>query len=308
MKLHPILASRFYADGGTMFGLVPRTIWQQFLVPDEFNRIPQNMNTWLIETDDGEFGLLDVGCGNPSWMSDKQRQIAGVDPCWHLQGALRTHGIDMTDIGFIALTHLHWDHAGAIGRVLDDGGVEHTFPNADVFICDDEWQLATSGDPLLFRAYPSATIAPIEALPENRRHCLAATESIIRPGIRFAHTGGHTGGHCAIVFDEGSYEICHPEIAILGSTRRAVYAGDVCPSQHHLRLVYHTAYDTYPMQTRQWKRTHLPLMAEQQDVLLFDHDVESIAATLQAHPQLEITPSTRLATMPEACAPGNAVC
>ncbi|MDA1044254.1 MAG: hypothetical protein O3C57_03415, partial [Verrucomicrobia bacterium] len=103
-----------------------------------------------------------------------------------------------------------------------------------------------------------------------------------------------TEGHCCIVFMPGTVELCHPDAGALPSFARAVYAGDVCPTQHHLRLVFHTAYDTTPMQTRRWKYETFPTMVKQRDLLLFDHDPELAGGLLQTHPQLEVTPSHTL--------------
>lgn len=290
-----MIASRFRSDGGTLFGLVPKAIWQKFYEADANNLIQQNLNTWLIQTDDNEFGLLDLGCGDPAWLTDKQRAISGIDSRWYLKEALQAHGLGFDQIGFVILTHLHWDHAGGIGRVHASGEIEHTFPQAQVYIHAREWELATSGDPLLFKAYPHTTVAPLQALPGKQRKLITDTNAILRPGIRFSHTGGHTDGHCAVVFEADTFELCHPDAATLPPYARAVYAGDVCPTQHHLRLVYHMAYDTTPMQTRRWKFETLPSIAAEQDLLLFDHDPELAACLLKTHPKREITPSHSLA-------------
>lgn len=291
-----------------MFGTVPRALWQQLYAPDARNMIPQNMNTLLIETSDGEFGLLDVGCGNPAWMSDRQREISGVDPHWQLADALTANGLTFADISFIILSHLHWDHAGAIGRVGEDASVAFTFAHAELYIHETEWMLATSADPLLFKAYPQAVIAPLRALPQRKRIVVSDTRKEIRPGIRFMHTGGHTAGHCAIVFDAESYVVQHRDAQALPAAGRAIYAGDVCPTQHHLRMVYHMGYDTYPMKTRAWKYEVLPAMAEQGDLLFFDHDPDLVAATLARHPQREVIPSRILEHLSPAALTDGASC
>ncbi len=300
MKLTPIRASRFEADGGAMFGLVPRTLWQKLVEPNAQNLIPQTLNTWLIETDDGRFGLLDLGCGNPLWKTEKARRISGMPDTWDLEDGLAARGIAHDQIDFVILSHLHWDHAGGVGHRHEDGTTEITFPNAVHIVHADEYALAGSGDPLLFKAYPGDVIAPLQALGRERLRLVEGDVNEVLPGIQMLRSGGHTAGHCIVVFAPGSCEINCPGAFAPADGARTVYAADMVPTQHHLRLVYQMAYDTYPLDVRRWKREWLPDMARRGDLLLFDHDPELIGATLQPHETREFITAETLLPPPAA--------
>jgi glyoxylase-like metal-dependent hydrolase (beta-lactamase superfamily II) len=246
-----------------MFGLVPRPIWAKRIPPDERHRIPQNANVLLIELDDGRIGLADTGCGSANHFTEKETDLHGLGPGWPLMERLAALGITPDRIAFILYTHLHWDHAG--GAV---SGGRLTFPNATHFIHAKEWEDAISGNPLLYKSYPpeiARTLSPA------RRELVTDDRPDVLPGVRMLRSGGHTRGHCVLQFDKPF----------------AVFAGDVCPTRHHLRMVFQTSYDTYPLDTRAWKRTCFPRLAEQGGLLYFDHDPDVAAATIAADPREE---------------------
>jgi glyoxylase-like metal-dependent hydrolase (beta-lactamase superfamily II) len=263
MKIHPIIASTFRSDGGSMFGLVPRPIWAKRIPPDERHRIPQNANVLLIELDDGRIGLVDTGCGSAAHFTEREAELHGLGPGWPLMERLLERGIHVDDIAFVLYTHLHWDHAG--GSV---SGGTLTFPRATHFIHELEWRDATSGDPLLYKSYP---VEIGRSLEHARKVLVTDARPDILPGIRMLRSGGHTRGHCAIHFEDPF----------------AVFAGDLCPTRHHLRMVFQTSYDTYPLDTRAWKRAWLPQLADRKGRLYFDHDPDVAWATLTPDPREE---------------------
>ena len=130
MKLTPLIASRFRNDGGTMFGIVPRAIWQRLIAPDENNSIPQHLNTWLVELQDGRKGLFDTGYGDPEWFSEKDRINNGMEASWSLRASLEALDVAPGDVSFVVLSHLHWDHAGGVAHIDADDTLHITFPNA----------------------------------------------------------------------------------------------------------------------------------------------------------------------------------
>ena len=256
-----------------MFGLVPKPIWSKLIPPDDRNAIPQNANILLVELDDGRKGLVDTGCGNADWFSEQERKINGLGPGWPLmESLLKQLDNPEREIQFIILTHLHWDHAGGVGN--------HTtlaFPNAEILVHEKEWEDATSGNPLLFKSYPATTLAPLQAHQDKIRF-IQGDDSDIFPGIRSIRSSGHTRGHSTVLFDTNPYiaSAAGPFI----KHEMALFAADVCPTQHHLRLVFQTAYDTFPLETRAWKQKWLPKLADQRGVLLFDHDPDLFGATI----------------------------
>jgi glyoxylase-like metal-dependent hydrolase (beta-lactamase superfamily II) len=261
MRIIPLVASRFRSDGGTMFGLVPRLIWAKRIPPDERNRIPQNANSLLVELDDGRKGLIDTGCGSAERFTEKERDLHGLGPGWPLLEALDQLRVAPEDIRFVVFTHLHWDHAGgalappSFGRTL-------TFPNATHYIHALEWEDALSGNPLLYKSYPPEIG---QALQAAQRHMVTDQEPGILPELDLLRSGGHTRGHSVVALGGGRLEPA-------GDCALAVFAGDVCPTRHHLRMVFQTSYDTFPLDTRSWKRQWLPRLAREGGWLLFDHD------------------------------------
>ncbi len=277
MNLTAITASTFRTDGGAMFGLVPRPLWSRRIAPDNRHRIPQRAWAWRIDLDDGRVGLLETGCGAEERFTEKERDFHGLSPGWPLREALAAMALDPKEIDFVLLSHLHWDHVGGAGQ-----GAERrpTFPRAKHFVHEVEWRLARSGDPLLHKSYPPELLSPLLSLEqEGRLRLMTDADDCPLPGIRFERTGGHTEGHVAVWF-EGPLHLV-PETGAPRDVPGAVYAGDVCPTRHHLPLVFQTSYDTFPLQTRAWKHATLPRLAEDGTALLFSHDADTCGALLE---------------------------
>lgn len=281
MRITPLIASTFTSDGGTMFGLCPKPIWAKRIRPDEANRIPQHAHSLLVETDDGRRGLVDSGCGPASRFGERELALNGLGPGWPLIEALTAAGVAPADIDFIACTHLHWDHAG--------GADPAVFTRARLCVHEREWADAHGGDPLLYKSYPPETVNPLKSGFADRLRLTTDTDDTIAPGFRLVRSSGHTRGHSIALF-EGEIEIAHPLSAPLGQIHTAVFAGDVCPMRHNLRMVFQTSYDTYPLDTRQWKRTWLPRLAEQKALLLFDHDPDVFGCTIRPDERDEFAP------------------
>jgi glyoxylase-like metal-dependent hydrolase (beta-lactamase superfamily II) len=288
MRVTPLIASEFRSDGGTMFGLVPRTIWSKRIPPDDLGRIPQHAHSLLLELDDGRVGLVDTGCGPDASFSDKEKAIHGLGPGWPLAENLARRGRKPSDIGFVIFTHLHWDHGG--GAVAPTGSVSPlAFPGAAHYVHELEWRDATSRDPLLYKSYPPGIV---EALGHADLRTVSDAAPDILPGIRLLRSSGHTRGHSVVFIEGPGVDVVHP--ATGQSLVRArppgflLFAGDVCPTQHHLRMVFQTSYDTFPLDTRSWKRTWLPKAADEGALLLFDHDPDLYGALLCRDPEREI--------------------
>lgn len=296
MIITPLIASRFVSDGGSMFGLVPKPIWNKLIPADDRNGIPQNANVLLVELDDGRKGLLDTGCGDPSSFSEKELARHGLARDWPLLEALESRGLTPAAIDFVALTHLHWDHAGGVGVVARNNAAAWTFPNAIHYVHEQEWADATSGDPLLHKSYPTETLAPLQQLPKEQRVLISDNQPEILPGLRMIRSGGHTRGHCVVHLEYDGITLNHPDAASFGPLRHLIFPGDACPTQHHLRMVFQTAYDTHPLDTRRWKREWLPRAARDGIALFFDHDPDTCAARIRADERKEYVVSLSLRT------------
>ena len=286
MRVTPIIASTMLSDGGTTFGVVPKALWQKATPPDANNRIAHNVHAWLVTLDDGRCGLLDTGCGPADFLTEKERALCGLGPGWPLMESLARLGVAPEQIEFVALTHLHWDHIGGVSRFLPGGGRAPAFPRAQHFVSRAEWEDATSGDPLFYKAYPQAVLMPLREHSELLRLVDGTADEIV-PGVRLLRTGGHTRGHSAIELRSDALELVDENGGHGPAARSALLAGDVCPTRHHLRMVFQLSYDTFPLDTRAWKRTTLPRLVAEHEVLLFDHDPEFFGGTLRPDEKTE---------------------
>lgn len=277
MRVTPLLASTFTSDGGTMFGLVPKPIWSRKVTPDDQNRIPQHAHSLLVELDDGRKGLVDTGCGSAGRFSEKELKLNGLGPGWPLLDALLARGLSPDELDFIVFTHLHWDHAGGV-VAPSSLARERSFPRATLHTHALEWEDATSRNPLLYKSYPPDTIDALRGAPMALAR---ADESEILPGIWLHRTSGHTRGHCAVRLTHPKLELVHPQAADFAGVTQLLFAGDVCPMRHNLRMVFQTSYDTFPLDTRAWKRAWLPRIAREHILLMFDHDPEAFGALIR---------------------------
>lgn len=291
MRVTPLLASTFRSDGGTMFGLVPRALWEKKVQPDARHTIPQHAHALLVELDDGRRGLVDTGCGSAENFGAREQALNGLGPGWPLRENLAACGVALEDLDFVVYTHLHWDHAGgavapaSLGRAL-------SFPRARHYLHALEWEDACSGNPLLYKSYPPVIPA---ALQQADRVLVHGDDEEILPGLRLIRTSGHTRGHCSVFLPGRNLELVHPQAALLAGGGGLLLAGDVCPSRHNLRLVFQTSYDTFPLDTRAWKTTWLPRLARDRIALLFDHDPDLLGALIRPDEREEFVVETPLA-------------
>jgi len=268
------------SDGGAVFGVVPKPLWERVVTPDASNRIPHNAYSWLITLADGRRGLLDTGCGPAEFFSPKERALSGLGADWPLMDGLSRLGVAPEQIEFVVLSHLHWDHVGGASRFLPGGGRAPAFPRAQHFVSRAEWEDATSGDPLFYKAYPQAILEPLRQHPELLRLVDDDAPSIL-PGIELVRSGGHTRGHSIVVLHGDPLILVDMAGGHGPTTRTAVLASDICATRHHLRMVFQFSYDTYPLDTRAWKRAWLPRLAADHTVLLFDHDPVFFGGTIR---------------------------
>jgi len=266
-QLDTVSGGRFRLDGGAMFGVVPKPLWQRVTTVDDQNRIPLATNC-VLARGGGHTVLIDSGYGTK--LREKEQQQLAAEPGDLLLDNLLTHGVTAEDVDLVVLSHLHFDHAGGCTRVDESGAVVPTFPRATYVAGRIEWHDATADLPELRGSYPGDNLLPLAAAGQLR---LVDDGEEIVPGLRVQHTGGHTRGHQIIRFESG------------GET--AAYLGDLCPTTAHLRSLWCMAYDTFPLQTRRHKPAVLRQAVEEDWLILWDHDPQMAAARLASDPKHE---------------------
>jgi glyoxylase-like metal-dependent hydrolase (beta-lactamase superfamily II) len=250
--VHFVSGGRFRLDGGAMFGVVPKTLWNRVAPADEKNRIRMGMNCLLIEGA-GKRVLVDAGSGTK--VDQKFREIYAIENPEGLIAELAAAGVAPDQVDTVALTHLHFDHCGGGTTRGEDGVVRPTFPNARYFARRQEWEDAHHATERNRASYLSENYDPLQASGQLTIH---DGDQEILPGVTMRVLPGHTLGHQGVFFD------------IPGA--RALYAVDLIPTVAHLPLPYIMGYDLYPMTTLETKRAILREATRENWLILFEHD------------------------------------
>ena len=259
-KLTTISGGKFRSDGGTMFGVVPKTLWSRFIEPDEKNLIAQATNCLLIQVD-GKNLLMDTGYGGK--LTEKQRAIFAAEEGDPLLASLAQHDLSPEMIDAVILTHLHFDHAGGATTFDNDGKIVPTFPNAEYIVQRAEWVTATAEFPELLNAYPLDNLLPLKESGQLR---LFDGDVEVFKNIRATVTGGHTTAHTMFTIGNGK--------------DTAVYLADICPTTRHLPALWGMSFDVDQLRVRQIKPQILGEIADNGWWALFDHDPNHAAAKL----------------------------
>jgi glyoxylase-like metal-dependent hydrolase (beta-lactamase superfamily II) len=245
-------------DGGCMFGVVPRELWQREHPADEQNRIRLNLTCPLI-IHGSEAILVDTGIGNR--LSAVERRIFDHGEGWLLDG-LRLLGMEPGDISHVLLSHLHFDHCGGIVRRRASGELQPAFPHARVFVQKGELELArTTGNERLRAAYRHVRecVEPIAGMIE----AIAGDTELIA-GVTAAVTGGHTADHQVAIVRSGDGSFIH--------------LADIVPTRSHMRGPWNQAYDLDALCTMTQKARYLAQAVTERWWVSFAHDESVFAA------------------------------
>jgi glyoxylase-like metal-dependent hydrolase (beta-lactamase superfamily II) len=262
MKLYSINTGHFRLDGGAMFGVVPKSIWQKLNPSDENNMCNWAMRCMLIE-DEGRLILIDNGMG------DKQSEkffgyyyLNGDDT---LEKSLAKHGFLKEDITDVFLTHLHFDHCG--GSIVRAGDkLIPAFKNATYWSNENHWQWATEPNDREKASFLKENILPIRE--SGKLKFIEPVEGIqFTENIKLRFVNGHTES------------MMLPEINYNGKT--IVFMADLLPSVGHIPIPYVMAYDTRPLNTMVEKKSFLNEALEKNFILFFEHDPEIECCNLQ---------------------------
>jgi len=248
-------------DGGAMFGVVPKTLWQKTNPADEQNRIRLALRTLIIRNDERVI-LVDAGVGQK--LNEKLSQIYNVDHSqYELFRQLAQKGIDPAMITDVIVTHLHFDHIGG-GTYYDNGALKLTFPNATYHVQGEQWHWANHPSEKDRASYILENFQPI--LDAGKLHELPGPMELF-PGIELLVMYGHTHG------------MQLPKISDDQAT--LLYCADLIPTASHIPLPYIMAYDNNPMVTLEEKKRLLPRAADGNWILVFEHDPFRAAGTIE---------------------------
>ncbi len=252
IDINVVSGGRFWLDGGAMFGLIPKPIWQHLHQPDEHNRILMETNCPLVQTSDGKWVLVDTGNGTKFGPKEKER--FNIEPGSPLLDNLKKHHLTPDDIDIVILSHLHFDHAGG-GTTYINGQLKPTFPKAKYFIQKAEWEDALANRSVMTKTYLKENFA---CLSDHEVLELVDGTQNIHKEVQLLATGGHTRGHQAVVFQSDG--------------KKAIYFGDLIPMASHIPYPYVMSYDTFPLYTLDKKKELLPQAMAEQWLIIWDHD------------------------------------
>ena len=271
MKLYTINTGYFKLDGGAMFGVVPKTIWNKVNPADENNLCSWALRCLLIEDGD-RLMLIDNGNGD--------KQDAKFFSHYHLHGedtldkSLAKHGFHRDDITDVILTHLHFDHCG--GTIRREGEkLVPNFKNAKVWCNQEHWDWAVHPNDREKASFLKENILPIQ---ENGQLELISIPSRQEPMDRLAETP-FTNAVTVRIADGHTRGMMLPQIQYKDKT--IVFMADLLPSQGHIPLPYVMGYDMFPLTTLQEKKVFLEEAVTKDYILFFEHDPLVECCTLQ---------------------------
>ncbi len=253
LEIFSVSDGLFRLDGGAMFGVVPKVLWQRTNPADDKNRIQLGLNCMLIKTAN-DLILVDSGIGD--FHDDKFKGMFAIDHTSHsLLDDLAKSGFKAEDITKVILTHLHFDHSGNNCRETEGGEVVPTFSNATYFFQEKEYEYASNPDP---RSKASYLARNWQAVAKANQLEIISGDIEIVPGVRVEITGGHTRDHQIV--------------KVVSAGKTACFLADLAPTTSHLKTPYVMGYDLYPKTTMEVKERVLQQALAENWLLFFEHD------------------------------------
>lgn len=246
-----IKGGTFHLDGGTMFGAVPKVLWSKKYPVNDKNQVQLKADPLYFEIS-GKKILLETGLGSGK-LSEKQKKIYGCTEESALESYLHRLNTSPEEIDYILLSHMHFDHASGLTKLLYDEYVSQ-FPKAVILISQKEWE--ETKNPTI-RSKNTYWNRNWEAVTEQVETFETKREAV--PGITTHHTGGHSKGYSVIT--------------ITSKNEKAVYMGDLMPTHAHFKSLWITAFDDYPMGSIYIKEKLVPKYIEENAWFLFYHDI-----------------------------------
>lgn len=260
-EIHCIVENRIYLDAGSVFGIIPKSIWSKHQQADANNLIPFDVNVFVVRGN-GHSIIFDAGLGD--FLEDRQRKLYGTMQPSAMTAGLAKIGLTVDDIDIVILSHLHWDHAGGTVRKVNDK-TELCFPRARHITHQFEWEDASHPDERTSGVYFPDRLSAIELA--GKLELVSGELNEICEGVCVVRIGGHTRGQLGVHIESQGQKI--------------IYYADNFPSCHHLKVPYVSATDLFPLETQRCKRETLPKAFEGGWLIAMDHDIECKVARLK---------------------------
>jgi len=255
LEFHNFNTGYVWLDGGAMFGVIPKTMWEKKIPPDERNRIRLAMNSLLIVAG-GKRILVETGAGD-KW-TPKLHDIYGFEGPL-LNDRLRDFGCHPEQIDIVVNTHLHFDHCGGNTRV-ENGKVVAAFPNARYVVQRPEFDHAMKPTPRDRASFFSENFAPLQTAGKLS---LLEGDRVIAPGVELVRVPGHSADmQC---------------VKLTGDGKTAFFFADLVPTTAHLPLAWIMGFDLFPLTTLESKRKWIGDAARGEWLALFGHDAHTMA-------------------------------
>jgi len=252
-KLDVISAGTMAMDGGLLFGIIPRIMWEKIKTPDEKNRVRLGLNVLLIRT--GEHNILvDTGCGEG--LSPKLAEIHSMEGICRLRESLLELGLDFSDITVVIPSHLHFDHAGGM-TIEEDGKIVPAFPNARYYVQETEYREWQDTNERTRGGYRS--VFPDAVKDAGQLELLDGGAEIL-PGVKCIPAPGHTEGHQCVLVESGDGQ-------------GVLFTGDTAPFRYNIPLAWSTGNDVLPLVQMETKRNLWKRAYENDWTLVFPHEI-----------------------------------
>jgi glyoxylase-like metal-dependent hydrolase (beta-lactamase superfamily II) len=260
LEIAPLLDGYFRLDGGAMFGVVPKPLWERRAPADARNRITLAMRPLLVR---GE-RLLMIDAGIGAKMDAKSVDIYAIDRRDLLEESFARADVSPDDLHIVLASHLHFDHAGGFTARDASGAVRPAFGRARYLVHRGEWEDATHPHERNRASYLPENFVPLQ--DAGVLEFYDDNETVV-PGVRVRRSGGHTRWHQIVYLESGG--------------RTAVFAADLVPTTAHVDVPWIMGYDLYPMETLAFKRTFVREAIEREYLIVFEHDPEVEAGYLR---------------------------
>ena len=262
MRIKIIDTGYFYADGGAMFGAIPKSAWSRRYPSDEGNGCVLAMRTLLVESDDGHIIVVDNGCGNKQL---KELSYYRFFNMCDLGEELKKFGVMEEDVTDVVLTHLHFDHCGYTTKMVDGSTTPQlSFPNAKHWVGRPQWENFLNPNPLEKDSY---FIENMQAASDNGSLRLVDRDMQLCQGVKLRLFDGHTPGQIVPYMK--------------GDDRGFIFAGDVIPLVASLSPGWISAYDTYPVTSYSEKVRLLEEAANDKWAIIYCHDAYTRCSTVK---------------------------